>query len=114
MEQGGKFGLYRKNLMANSPDEFTTVLEGQESLEREEFASAAQSCEEARQKTEMARKKIELIRQKNNQENKGLESNVLGENCISITLQKNEKGERLITKEEHYNDPNKEQEIREG
>jgi hypothetical protein len=114
IEQDGEFGLYRKNLIANSPDEFLITLEGWSSPEKEEFTSAARACEESRQKIEIERKQIEMIRKKNNQENKGLESNILGENCISITFQKNEKGERLITKEESYNDPNKEQEIREG
>lgn len=113
IEQGGKFGLYRKNLTANSPDEFVIVAEGQESLEREEFANANQACEESRRKTEISRKQIEAIRQKDNR-GQNLESNLLGENYISITFQKNEEGGRLITKEEHYNDLNQAQKIREG
>jgi len=55
-----------------------------------------------------------MIRQKIDQENKGLESNVLGENYISITLQRDKEGKRLINMEEHYNDLDKAQEIREG
>src|SRR5437868_6861119 len=100
-------------MIANSYDEFVIILEEQNSPERNDFTSAAQACEEARRKTEISRKQIEAIRQKNNQ-GQNLESDVLGENYISITLQKNEKGERLITKEESYNDPNQVQKIQEG
>jgi len=47
IEQSNEFGLYRKSLAASSPDEFLIILEGQSSLEKEEFVNADRDCEES-------------------------------------------------------------------
>jgi hypothetical protein len=49
------------------------IVEGQNSLEREDFTNVVQTCEETRQKAEISRRQTETIRQKNNRR-KSLES----------------------------------------
>jgi len=57
-EQGGKFGLYRKTLMENSPDEFLLVPEGQSSVEKQIFKEAKQRAEASEQRAKESERRI--------------------------------------------------------
>jgi len=84
IEQGGKFGLYRKSMDNSSPDEFV-VLTGQNTLssfekQRKELARDFQRSEEIRHE--------ELARSRGQQEQQ-----MADEDHILFSMQKNERGE---------------------
>lgn len=88
-EQDGKFGLYRKFMAGNSPDEFVILAKGKNSAEREVFAKLSRDNEEIREKSG-------------------------GDNYISWSIEWNKEGEIVETKKvEVISDYSRGQEIRE-
>jgi hypothetical protein len=111
MERDNKFGLYRKSL-DNSPDEFSILDTGRLrdnssplSRRREKFLQSVRGIERSRQIIEESRRRNEL-----RQQGSGFGT----DNFVSYSSSRNEKGERVIRKEEHYSDPAQEQATREG
>src|SRR5688572_25749634 len=99
MERDNKFGLYRKSL-DNSPDEFSILDTGRLrdnssplSRRREKFLQSVRGIERSRQIIEESRRRNEL-----RQQGSGFGT----DNYVSYSSSRNEKGERVIRKEERY------------
>jgi len=115
LKKDDKFGLYRKSINNNSPDEFV-VLDTNSFLRnnsspnwqrREQFIQSVREVEKSRADCEKLQKDTEKQRQL-------LDNNFEGEDYIAFNFRKNERGEWVSEKENHYSTPKKGQEIREG
>ena len=120
-EQGGKFGLYRKTLMENSPDEFLLVPEGQSSVEKQIFKEAKQRAEASEQRAKESERRIkgseeraEASEQRAKESEKRLESSSESNNYVSFSVEWNKKGEKISTAEKHFADATQEQAFKES
>lgn len=114
MEKNDKFGFYQKSL-GNSDDKFFVLEVSNLSQNasspiqrrREEFIQSVREVEKSRRDCEESRKECERQRRL-------LDTNFEGEDFIAFNFKRNEKGEWVGEKQDHYSDPEKGQEIREG
>jgi len=114
MEKGGKFGFYQKSL-SNSDDKFFVMDVNNLSQNtsspiqrrREEFLQSVREVERSRRDCEESRKECERQRHL-------LDTNFEGEDFIAFNFKRNEKGEWVGEKQDHYSTPEKGKEIREG
>jgi len=73
-EQNGKFGIYQKNMVENSSDEFVVFSEGQNSTERKEFEESSREMRESKQRMEESRRNMEASRRQIEESEQAMEN----------------------------------------